>query len=67
MSDHLPVRPSLACVCGAEWPCANAMVLLEEEFRGSRPSLTLYLVDKWFDAARDLPDANGSAPRSGGL
>lgn len=42
--EHVPIRPSFDCACcGESWPCAPAKVLLLEEHRGNRLSITMYL------------------------
>lgn len=57
VDEHLPVRPTWACSCGApEWPDEAAKTAMEHEFAGNRTSFSVYLANRWIEAVDDMPN-----------
>ncbi|WP_434743823.1 hypothetical protein [Micromonospora sp. SH-82] len=64
---HLPMRPIWMCrACGGPWPCAEARLLLVEEYADQPISLAIYLSGLYHEASHDLFRLNpydGPTPR----
>lgn len=52
---HAPLRPLWNCRgCGAVWPCADARLLMVNQYRDATATMCIYLSGMFHEAVRDL-------------
>lgn len=62
MTEHLPDRPSWACLaCDNPWPCVTAQLRLAEEYTSAPLALTMYLTSQHVLAVGDIGETRTAA------